>query len=65
MTDPTPKPELAKGFTCECGTWHDFSPYVYGHWRVELVHTCPDCGAKHDIFMGRATLVTERAAEPA
>lgn len=50
--DATPK-----GYTCECGTEHEFPAYVYAHWREELVHSCDSCGNKHEIFMGRATLV--------
>jgi len=47
---------LPEGFTCECGTKHEFSSYVYAHWDVPLVHTCPECGRKHDVFRGKATL---------
>lgn len=47
------KPDaLAKGFTCECGQFHRYGSYVYAHWRERLVHTCEQCGAKHNILLG-------------
>lgn len=45
-----------KGFTCECGKFHEFGVWVFAHWYEDLVHTCPECGAKHDILKGKATL---------
>ena len=48
--------ELAKGFTCECGKEHKYPAYVFAHWRVELVFTCPECQRKYDIYAGTATL---------
>lgn len=48
--------ERAKGFTCECGKYHAYAMYVYAHWQDLLKHTCDQCGAKHDILLGHATL---------
>jgi transcription elongation factor Elf1 len=46
-----------KGFTCKpCGTYHKYPSYVYAHWDMTLTHTCPKCGAKHEIVSGVATL---------
>lgn len=36
-----------------CGTALAFSTYVYAHWDVVLVHTCPKCDAHHEILRGR------------
>ena len=41
------------GFTCECGKFHEFTPYVAAHSNEELVHTCP-CGKKHIIVRMQA-----------
>ena len=44
-----------KGFNCsKCKKRHEYSPYVYAHTNIELVHTC-DCGAKHIIIDLNAT----------
>jgi hypothetical protein len=53
---PTDKIEHPKGFTCECGKFHEFGAYVTAHWRDILHHTCDDCGAKHSVVCGFATL---------
>lgn len=47
---------MPKGFKCECGTEHPFSAYVYAHWDIRLSHTCDECGARHNILGGTATL---------
>lgn len=46
----------AKGFTCECGTQHDFGMYVMSHWDTVLIHTCAACGAQHSVVRGVAKL---------
>lgn len=51
--------ELAKGFTCECGEFHKYPPYVYAHWRIDLKFTCPKCDRVYDIYAGVATLKGE------
>ena len=48
---------MAKGFTCECKTYHEYPLYVAAHWREALTHTCQDCGRQHSIFAGKATLI--------
>lgn len=45
-----------KGFTCECGTYHEFPMYVFAHWRNIILHTCEECGAKHEVICGSVTL---------
>jgi hypothetical protein len=50
--------ETPKGFTCECGESHAFGVYVFAHWDEALTHTC-DCGRKHVIRSGLATLIKE------
>lgn len=52
----TGKSTLPKSYKCACGIEHEFSAYVYAHWREHLVSTCPACHAVHHIFMGVATL---------
>lgn len=47
---------LPKSYTCACGAEHEFSSYVYAHWRERLVSTCPVCHAVHHVRMGVATL---------
>jgi hypothetical protein len=42
------KPE--KGFTCECGTFHEFGAYVAAHSDIELIFTCSKCGRKHIVI---------------
>ena len=44
------------GFTCECGVYEKFPPYVYAHERVLLEFTCEKCGAKYEIVMLHASL---------
>lgn len=57
MMPPENQNNLPKGFTCKCGRTHEFGGYVYAHWRERLVHSCtPGCGARHNIYMGKATL---------
>jgi transcription elongation factor Elf1 len=47
-------PDDDKGFSCtQCKKRHEYSPYVYAHSNIELVHTC-DCGAKHIIIEYKA-----------
>lgn len=48
---------LEKGFKCECGKYHEYPGYVFAHYDVELIHTCEDCGRKHLIYTGIATLM--------
>jgi hypothetical protein len=48
--------DLPKGFKCKsCGTFHEFSMWVYAHWRDILTHNC-ECGATHSIRIGKARL---------
>lgn len=47
---------MEKGFTCECGKFHEFGVWVAAHWRERLVHTCDSCGNVHSVCMGYATL---------
>ena len=43
--------ELQKGFTCECGEFHEFCVYVYAHWYDELNFECK-CGVTSYIDAG-------------
>ena len=52
------KNDMPKGFKCECGKEHEFTPYVYAHWREILVHTC-ECGIKHEILAGTVSKIHE------
>lgn len=54
-TAPAPS-ALPKSYKCLCGVEHEFSSYVYAHWRERIVSTCPNCHAVHHIYMGVATL---------
>jgi hypothetical protein len=49
--------KLPSGFTCDCGVTHKYPGYVYAHWRNKIVHTCDRCERKHNILMGKATLI--------
>lgn len=58
VNDDTPK-----GFACAtCGKFHEFSGWVYAHWRERLTHTC-ECGARYSICRGRA-IQTKRGKKP-
>lgn len=46
---------MTRGFVCECGERHEFSGYVYAHWRTDLVFTCPKCIAEYKVLEGTAT----------
>ena len=46
---------MTKGFVCTCGEKHRFPPYVYAHWRIRLVFTCPKCKRKWNILDGVAS----------
>ncbi len=48
--------DMPKGFTCECGKFHEFGAYVAAHWDMILDHTCDQCGARHSVLKGSATL---------
>lgn len=44
--------KLPAGFLCTaCGAKHEFGGWVFAHWHVQLVHTCP-CGQKHNLCRG-------------
>ena len=45
---------MKKGFKCKCGEYHEFTPYVFAHWRDEIIYTCPKCGTKYSIIAGTA-----------
>jgi len=47
--------ELPKGFTCGCGEYHAFVPYVYAHWDIVLNFECPKCKRKYSIRAGHAS----------
>lgn len=53
---PAAPSSLPKSYQCECGTEHEFSSYVYAHWRDRLVSTCPVCRAVYHLRRGIATL---------
>jgi len=55
--------DLEKGYTCECGKFHEYPVYVYAHWGIELAHTCDECKRKHMILEGLATLINEEGEE--
>jgi hypothetical protein len=68
MKKPKAKSEIVGDFEpsekwpCECGELHDFGAYVAAHWRDRLTHTCPQCGAEHEVHAGRVTLVRKAKA---
>jgi hypothetical protein len=45
---------IPKGYTCGCGFFNAFHPYVFAHWRIQLVHACEGCGRRHAIEGGAA-----------
>jgi hypothetical protein len=53
--------EEPRGFTCECGTRHEFGIWVMAHWNEALIHTC-ECGRQHEIKRGVAVLKKAKKA---
>lgn len=53
VLDEVKESGLPKGYTCDCGKFIEFGPYVYAHWDVELVGSCIDCGARARILRGQ------------
>ena len=51
--------KLPTGFTCECGENHEFPAYVFAHYDIPLIHMCHDCGRKHYILSGKATIIND------
>jgi hypothetical protein len=49
--------DFESGFTCGCGEYHKYSVYVYSHYDIELIFTCPKCGNKYSIISGIATSI--------
>lgn len=49
------------GFNCTgCGKYHMFGSYVLAHSSVALVHTCDQCGRRHEVKNFVVTVVPER-----
>jgi len=57
---PTDRLERALGFTCLCGKYEKFQPYVFAHWEAPLMVRCEECGRKHTLIRGK---VTEKEVE--
>ena len=55
--------ERKKGYTCECGKFHEFPMYVHAHWDTELTNRCT-CGRKHLILRGFATELKNQRLKP-
>lgn len=45
----------SEGLSCTCGHFHPFGGWVYAHWYIEVVFTCPKCKKKYDLKEGVAT----------
>jgi hypothetical protein len=46
----------AKGFDCEhCQMRHEFGAYAAENWERKVIHVC-DCGARHDVLRGKASM---------
>lgn len=56
---------MEKGFTCECGKFHEFGGYVAAHWNESLIHTCDACEAKHSVRAGRVLRILGRKEKKA
>lgn len=50
---------VPKGFHCECGKFHRFTPYVSAHAEIDLTHHCNNCNRRHTIRDYTATLESE------
>ena len=50
---------LPAGFTCHCDAVHEFPPYVYAHWGVELGMTCTYCQRKYTVLRGKVSEVIQ------
>lgn len=59
-SEDDPNKNLPKGFNCHCGKYHQFSSYVYAHWKVRLRHVCEDCGTVSDLIRGTVRVTTLR-----
>lgn len=57
------KKSLPKGFKCECGTFHEFTVYVYAHWTMPLTHDSCPCGRIHSVCEGKARLIGRKSKE--
>jgi hypothetical protein len=58
------KSELPGGYKCTgCGHFNPFVPYVYGHWRDELIHACAGCELRHVVVAGSARPEAEASHE--
>lgn len=44
--------DIPAGFTCKCGRYEKFPPYVYAHWTITLDWNCPDCQRKWTVRRG-------------
>lgn len=45
--------KLPRGFKCQgCGRKERFPAYVYAHWDIGLLWTCPDCETTHRVQRG-------------
>lgn len=47
--------QLPKGVHCACGLFSRYPAYVYAHWDIVLVFTCPHCKREYEIIGGTAT----------
>jgi hypothetical protein len=45
-----------------CGEIHAISAWAAAHMRDGIVHTCPECGTRHDLAGWFVTLAGEAAA---
>jgi len=48
--------KIIDGFTCYCGKYYKYPPYIYSHYDMEIVFTCPSCGRKYNILRGVSAL---------
>jgi hypothetical protein len=46
--------KVTEGFRCKCGKYFKYPPYVYAHWDIGLIFTCPGCAQQHYILAGKA-----------
>ena len=51
--------ELETGYVCDCGQFHEFIPYVYAHWTIDLDHFCTECGRTNRVREGAAECIKE------
>lgn len=44
---------MKEGYNCSCGTYNEFSSYVFAHWSQVVKGKCKECGREAAIHRGK------------